>query len=80
VQGVFFRANTAQRARSLALRGHARNEPDGSVLVLAAGAVAALDQFVLWLHTGPPMASVTSVDVEIIDPATMEWPPGFVAH
>jgi len=80
VQGVFFRASTAQRARSLALRGHARNEPDGSVLVLAAGAVAALDQFVLWLHTGPPMASVTSVDVEIIDPATMDWPPGFVAH
>lgn len=77
VQGVFFRASTAECARSLALRGHVRNEPDGAVLVVAAGAVAALDQLVLWLHTGPPMANVTAVDVEIIDPATMEWPPGF---
>lgn len=77
MQGVYFRASTAERARSLALRGHARNEPDGSVLVLAAGAVAALDRLVEWLHTGPPMARVSSVDVEIIDPATMEWPPGF---
>jgi acylphosphatase len=74
---VYFRASTAECARSLALRGHARNEPDGSVLVLAAGAVAALDRLAEWLHTGPPMARVTSVDVEVIDPATMEWPPGF---
>jgi acylphosphatase len=74
---VYFRASTADCARSLALRGHASNEPDGSVLVLAAGAAAALDQLVEWLHTGPPMARVTSVEVEIIEPATMEWPPRF---
>ena len=77
MQGVYFRASTAEHARVLSLRGHARNEPDGSVLVLAAGPVAALDQLVEWLQTGPPMARVTSVAVEIIDPATMEWPPGF---
>jgi acylphosphatase len=74
---VYFRASTADCARSLALCGHASNEPDGSVLVLAAGAAAALDQLVEWLHTGPPMARVTSVEVEIIEPAAMEWPPGF---
>jgi acylphosphatase len=77
---VYFRASTAERARALALRGHARNERDGAVLILAAGAVAALDQLVQWLHTGPPMANVTAVDVEIIDPATMEWPPGFLTR
>ena len=47
------------------------------MLVLAAGAAAALDQLVEWLHTGPPMARVTSVEAEIIEPATMEWPTGF---
>ena len=77
VQGVYFRASTAEYAHALALCGRAFNEPDGSVLVLAAGAVAALDQLVKWLHTGPSMARVTSVEVEIIDPATQQWPPGF---
>ena len=77
VQGVYFRASTAECAHRLALSGYVRNEPDGSVLVLAAGAAPALDELVEWLHTGPPMARVTSVEVEIIDAATLEWPPGF---
>ena len=77
MQGVYFRASTAELAGSLALVGHASNEPDGSVLVLAAGTVAALDRLVAWLHTGPPMARVASVEVEIIDAATTDWPPGF---
>lgn len=77
VQGVYFRASTAERARALLLRGYAQNEADGSVLVLAAGPVAAIDQIVEWLHTGPPMARVGSVEVEIVDPATVDWPPGF---
>ena len=77
VQGVYFRASTAERALALALRGRVRNEPDGTVLVLAAGNTGALEQLIDWLHTGPPMARVTSVEVEAIDPATMDWPSGF---
>ena len=77
VQGVYFRASTAERAHALALRGQVRNEPDGSVLVLAAGDTGALEQLIDWLHTGPPMARVTGVEVEVIDPATMDWPSGF---
>jgi len=77
VQGVYFRASTAERARALALRGHAQNEPDGSVLVFAAGDGRALEQLTAWLHAGPPMARVTAVQVEVIDPETMDWPPGF---
>jgi len=80
VQGVYFRASTQERARALGLCGHARNEPDGSVLVLAAGAVAALDQLVEWLHKGPPMARVTLVSVEDIEPATTQWPPEFLVR
>jgi len=74
---VYFRASTADRARALALCGHVQNEPDGSVLVHAAGDAGALDQLIEWLHTGPPMARVAAVDVEAIDPATVEWPPEF---
>jgi len=77
---VYFRASTAERARALALRGHAQNEPDGSVLVHAAGEAAALEQLIEWLYTGPPMARVTAVDVEVIDPETVDWPPGFQAR
>ncbi len=75
---MYFRASTTQRARALALRGYAENAPDGSVLVLAGGSAGALDELVQWLHTGPSMARVDRVDVEVIDPATMKWPSGFL--
>src|SRR5688572_260831 len=78
VQGVWFRASAAQRAMVLGLRGRVENRPDGSVLVHAAGSPAALDALVAWLHVGPPMARVDTVEVEIIEPASMEWPEGFL--
>ncbi|MBX3704100.1 MAG: acylphosphatase [Steroidobacteraceae bacterium] len=77
VQGVFFRASAAAMARALALRGRAQNLDDGSVLVLAAGPHAALAEFAAWLQHGPPMARVEAVEIEEIDPASLEWPPGF---
>ena len=77
VQGVYFRASTAERAIALSLCGRAENLHDGSVLVLAAGSRAALAKLVAWLQVGPPMARVDTVDVEDIDPATEEWPDGF---
>ncbi|OOW71377.1 acylphosphatase [Xanthomonas axonopodis pv. melhusii] len=43
VQGVCYRACTRQRAVALGLVGHARNQADGSVDVVAAGSAAALD-------------------------------------
>jgi acylphosphatase len=58
VQGVFFRASTREQAQALGLRGHARNLDDGSVEVLAAGDVAALDRLASWLRQGPPHARV----------------------
>lgn len=77
VQGVYFRASTAERAIALSLCGRAENLRDGSVLVLAAGTPAALAQLIAWLHKGPPMARVDAVEVEDLDPATQEWPAGF---
>ena len=78
VQGVWFRASTAEQATALGLRGRAENLPDGSVLVHAAGTAEALAALVAWLHQGPPMARVDSVDVEVIDPAAHDWPYGFL--
>jgi len=77
VQGVYFRASTAERAITLSLRGHAENLADGSVLVLAAGAADALAQLIAWLRVGPPMARVDAVEVEDLNPAAHDWPAGF---
>jgi acylphosphatase len=77
VQGVYFRASTARRARELSVRGLAQNLPDGSVLVLAAGDVAALEELTRWLRQGPPMARVDSLESEPVDPAEFAWPAGF---
>jgi acylphosphatase len=78
VQGVWFRASTAERAAALGLRGRAENLPDGSVLVHVAGAAASVEALVQWLHRGPPMARVDAVEVEVMEPAGYEWPKGFV--
>jgi acylphosphatase len=62
VQGVFFRASTREQALKLGLRGYAKNLPDGRVEVLAEGDQRALDALERWLHIGPPMARVESVE------------------
>jgi acylphosphatase len=63
VQGVFYRATAASRARELGLHGHAINLPDGRVEVLAHGEPGAVQMFVEWLWTGSSASRVTSVDV-----------------
>ena len=77
VQGVYFRASTAKRAIALSIRGTAENLADGSVRVLAAGRLDALLQLIDWLRTGPPMARVEAVEVERVEPASIDWPDGF---
>ena len=64
VQGVFYRASTRGQALVLGLSGRADNRPDGSVEVLAAGTVRALDALERWLRRGPPAASVEAVSRE----------------
>ena len=62
VQGVWFRAAAREQAQRLGLRGHARNLPDGSVEVLAAGADDAIETFARWLQHGPQHARVDRVE------------------
>jgi acylphosphatase len=63
VQGVFFRAECASRARKLGLGGLVRNLPDGRVEAVFEGDPAAVDAMVEWCHTGPRWAQVKNVEV-----------------
>lgn len=75
VQGVFFRASTRDKARSLQVTGHAKNLDNGSVEVIACGAAANVAALIEWLWEGPRMARVDAVEVEDID---VEAPKNFV--
>lgn len=50
VQGVFFRATCERLARSHAVSGFVRNEPDGSVHLEAQGAPEEIDRFIAAIH------------------------------
>ena len=75
VQGVYFRHSTRVEAERLALKGYARNLPDGSVEVLAQGAAAAIAELHRWLHRGPRSARVEAV-LEL-EPGAESIPPRF---
>lgn len=71
MQGVYYRASTAEHARALGLCGYARNLADGSVEVLVGGPPAAVQQLLDWLWTGPPLARVSAVIVGDADAAEL---------
>jgi acylphosphatase len=77
VQGVFYRATAARRARELGIDGHARNLPDGRVEVMACGDEAAVGIFVEWLWTGSSASRVTSVEVSDAALEAANVRPGF---
>ena len=62
VQGVGFRWFVMREAARLDLAGYVRNLPDGTVEVVAQGAVAALVSLESALRHGPPAARVDGVD------------------
>jgi len=64
VQGVFFRAWTADQARTLGVGGWVRNCSDGSVAAHIEGDEGAVKALVQRMHEGPPSAEVEEVHVE----------------
>jgi len=64
VQGVFFRAECATRARRLGLGGRVRNRPDGRVEAVFEGEADTVDRMIEWCREGPPLARVDGVEVE----------------
>ncbi len=64
VQGVFFRANCAERAAAAGLDGCVQNMPDGSVEAVFEGERPVIEQCIEWNRASQPRAHVTSVEVE----------------
>jgi acylphosphatase len=68
VQGVFFRVETRDRARSLGLSGWVANAPDGTVRAAFEGEDERVESMVDWCRRGPRGASVDSVDLSWAQP------------
>ena len=64
VQGVYFRASAVAQAQRLGVTGWVRNCPDGSVEVVAEGALDSIDSLIEWCRRGPEGARVSRVQVE----------------
>ncbi|HID98532.1 MAG TPA: acylphosphatase [Thermodesulfobacteriaceae bacterium] len=63
IKGVFYRASTRDKARSLGLTGWVRNLPDGRVELVAEGDADKVDQLILWCNHGPDYSRVERVQV-----------------
>ncbi len=61
VQGVFYRKNTAEKAKSLGLTGWVKNNADETVSLVACGELEKIDLLIAWLWQGPAKAQVTNV-------------------
>ena len=72
VQGVSYRACTADEAEGLGLTGWVRNLPDGSVELEAEGPPDAIASLLGWCAKGPPAARVAKVDTKELAPTGSE--------
>lgn len=64
VQGVYFRANCAEKAKQLGLEGYVRNRSDGSVEAVLEGERALVEECIEWNRSSQPAAVVRSADIE----------------
>jgi acylphosphatase len=63
VQGVFFRQETKDRARTLSVTGWITNRSDGRVEAVFQGSRESVDSMIEWCRQGPSLADVESVEV-----------------
>lgn len=77
VQGVGFRWFTRHAAEELGIAGTVRNDPDGTVEVVAIADSATLDDFETRLRSGPALASVDLLDVLEQSTEAENTPSGF---
>lgn len=62
VQGVNYRAFAAREARDRGLLGWVKNEPDGTVRLVAEGPKPQIERLLDALHVGPPLARVQRIE------------------
>ncbi len=70
VQGVYYRAHTAEKATALGLTGWVRNLPDGRVEAVFEGEETKVKEMIKWCYQGPPHANVTNVETEWEKPSS----------
>lgn len=63
VQGVFFRENTKNKAKSFGITGWIRNLPDGRVEAVLEEEKDQIEELIKWIKKGPIIARVDDVDV-----------------
>jgi acylphosphatase len=68
VQGVSYRAFTADEAQGLGLTGWVRNLSNGCVELEAEGPAEAIAELLAWCAKGPPAARVTNVETKELSP------------
>lgn len=68
VQGVFYRHFAKDMANKLDLKGWIRNDPDGSVFIVAEGEESNVDRFLEWCKEGSPMARVDNIESSVEEP------------
>ena len=64
VQGVWYRGSARDRARTLGIKGFARNLPDGTVELMVEGEDQLVDQMIAWAWEGPKLAIVNDIKVK----------------
>jgi len=63
VHGVGYRFTAIEVARDLGLTGLVRNNPDGSVEIVAEGPREKLENLITWAKKGPPLARVDDAKI-----------------
>jgi len=64
VQGVFFRANTFQKAKELRLKGWVKNLPDGRVEAIFEGEKRNVQEMIEWAKRGPTNARIDGFEAD----------------
>ncbi|OGI90232.1 hypothetical protein A2911_02410 [Candidatus Nomurabacteria bacterium RIFCSPLOWO2_01_FULL_40_15] len=69
VQGVMFRDFVQRKARSLGIVGTVKNQPNGSVEVIAVGEKERLEELLKMMHKGPLLTRIRNR----VDGISIEW-------
>ena len=63
VQGVFFRANTKEKASELNLNGWVKNKEDGSVEMVVDGEEDSIQALLNWCKKGPGISRIDRINI-----------------
>jgi len=65
VQGVYYRGSTRRQVMKIGgITGWVKNQEDGTVRLTAEGSPEKLQELMDWCNSGPPMAIVTSINIQ----------------